>query len=259
MTTSATADEIRVYWQPGCTSCLRTKEFLTRHGVAFVSRNILADAGALDEIGRFGLRSVPYVIKGERYANGQALSEVAELVGIDLGTITRLPAEELARRIDLVLEGAGRFLGQIPADRLEGQLPGRPRSYLQLAYHLFNVADAFLEQEAGIRLVAESYRRAPEPGTMSRDEVLAYGTTVRARIAEWFCKTGPASDWSAKANVYYGDVSRHEFYERTTWHCGQHARQLMWALERMSIAPDKPLSADLWVGLPMPENVWDPV
>ena len=40
--------EILVYWQPGCTSCLRTKEFLTKHGVAFTSRNVLSDAGAMD-------------------------------------------------------------------------------------------------------------------------------------------------------------------------------------------------------------------
>jgi arsenate reductase-like glutaredoxin family protein len=33
--------EILVYWQPGCTSCLRTKEFLAKHGVAYVSRNVL--------------------------------------------------------------------------------------------------------------------------------------------------------------------------------------------------------------------------
>jgi len=32
---------IHAYWQPGCTSCLRMKEFLTRHGVPFVSRNVL--------------------------------------------------------------------------------------------------------------------------------------------------------------------------------------------------------------------------
>ena len=42
------ADEISVYWQTGCTSCLRTKEFLTEHGVAFRSRNVLEDDAALD-------------------------------------------------------------------------------------------------------------------------------------------------------------------------------------------------------------------
>ena len=39
----ATAERVRVYWQPGCTSCLRMKEFLTKNGVPFVSVNVLAN------------------------------------------------------------------------------------------------------------------------------------------------------------------------------------------------------------------------
>jgi hypothetical protein len=33
------ASVVKAYWQPGCTSCLRMKEFLTKHGVAFISVN----------------------------------------------------------------------------------------------------------------------------------------------------------------------------------------------------------------------------
>jgi len=40
---------IKAYWQPGCTSCLRMKEFLTRHGVSFVSVNVLEDRTAMAE------------------------------------------------------------------------------------------------------------------------------------------------------------------------------------------------------------------
>ena len=64
--------------------------------------------------------------------------------------------------------------------------------------------------------------------------------------------------WADKASVYYGDVSRHEFLERTTWHAGQHSRQLMWVLQdKFRIAPDGPIPADTWIGLPMPDKVWD--
>jgi hypothetical protein len=31
---AATPEPLKVYWAPGCTSCLRRKEFLTRHGDA---------------------------------------------------------------------------------------------------------------------------------------------------------------------------------------------------------------------------------
>ena len=110
--------------------------------------------------------------------NGQSLKAVAELVGIDLGTVKHLPPEELARRIDVVLEGAARFFAQFPQDHLGDQLPGRPRSYAQLAWHLFNVVDAFLEHEQGIALSTTSYNRVPMPG-ITRPEILAYGADVR--------------------------------------------------------------------------------
>lgn len=255
---SAAAPEVRVYWQPGCTSCLRTKEFLTKQRVAFVSRNILTDAGAMEELARLGLRSVPYVTVGDRYANGQALAEVARLLGIELGAVRRLAPDELARRIGVILPSAHRFLGQIPEQRLHDQLPGRPRSYLQLAYHLFNVADAFLEHEQGIALVYDSYNRVP-PADATRADVLAYGSSVAAAFDAWWRAHAADRDWSAKAAVYYGDVDRHEFLERTTWHTGQHCRQLQWVLsERLGIAPQQPIGDHLWIDLPMPENVWDP-
>ena len=88
--TSLVSNEIRVYWQPGCTSCLRTKEFLTRHGIPFASRNVLGDDQAFEELAHFGLRQVPIVTKGESWANGQVLADVAKLVA-------SMPGAEVAR------------------------------------------------------------------------------------------------------------------------------------------------------------------
>jgi hypothetical protein len=64
-------------------------------------------------------------------------------------------------------------------------------------------------------------------------------------------------DWSARADVYYGEQTMHEFLERTVWHAGQHVRQFMWVLEGLGIAPDRPLGRETFDGLPMPEKVWD--
>jgi hypothetical protein len=226
--------------------------------VPFVSRNVLSDAGALEEMAALGVRQLPLVVKGRDWVNGQSLQAVARLAGIALGEMRHLPPAELVRRIDVILAGAARFFGQFPEARLEEQTPGRPRSYAQLTYHLFNVADAWLEHEQGIALNEASYGRCPKPGAMSRPEILAYGADVRRRLAAWWELAKTRTDWPAKAHVYYGDVSRHEFLERTTWHTGQHARQLMWLLEdTLGIAADQPLPPELWVGLPMPEQVWD--
>jgi len=204
-----------------------------------------------------GTRQLPVIARGRDWVNGQSLKAIAQLVGIDLGTVKHLPPEELARRVDVVLDGAARFFAQMPEAHLGDQLPGRPRSYAQLAWHLFNVVDAFLEHERGIPLSTTAYNRVPPPGT-TRPEILAYGADVRRRFAEWVHGEMARADWAAKAAVYYGDVSRHEFLERTTWHSGQHSRQLMWVLEdKFHIKPDRPIPAETWKGLPMPEQVWD--
>ena len=34
---------VKVYWQPGCSSCLKTKEFLETNNIKFESINILED------------------------------------------------------------------------------------------------------------------------------------------------------------------------------------------------------------------------
>jgi glutaredoxin len=259
MGNAAGIDEIRAYWQPGCTSCLRMKEFLTKHKVPFVSRNIVADEGALDELAVFGLRQVPVVIRGDRYADGQVLADVARIAGIAYGSKSILPVAELRSRLDLILEANGRFIKQVPESELVTMLPGRPRSYADLCFHIANIADAFLEHEAGIPLVFDAYNRVPPHG-WGQVHLQAYSADVRRRVSAWFDSAGKSRDWLATADVYYGRQTMHEYLERTTWHAGQHTRQLMWVLgEKLGIAPAQPLPADTWADLPMPENVWDPV
>lgn len=250
-------DTPRVYWQPGCTSCLRTKEFLDKRGIAFVSRNVLADEGAIDELGRFGLKQVPIVIKGERWADGQVLADVAELVGLPTLDMKMLPIAELRARLDAVLDGTQRFLAQLPEDQLGTLQPNRPRSYRDLVYHIFNIADAFLEHEAGTPLVHQAYDRVAGPDQQSKAGLSAYGRKVQDGIASWFDAHGSTENWQAPAQVYYGKQTLHEYFERTTWHAGQHSRQLMWALEGLGIAPDRPLGRETFEGLPMPEKVWE--
>jgi len=48
-------------------------------------------------------------------------------------------------QIDGILAGARRLAVQIPEDPLDDMLSGRPRSYRQLAYHVFNIVEVFLD------------------------------------------------------------------------------------------------------------------
>jgi glutaredoxin len=249
---------IHAYWQPGCTSCLRMKEFLTKNGVPFVSVNVLEDKDAFAELAKFGIRTVPIIRRGDVWANGQVLRDVARVAGIPWGDVKTLPPAELAARLVTIQETAQRLFAQIPDEALGTMLPNRPRSYAQLAYHIFNIADAWLEHEVqGLPLQQGAYGRVPAPGADDKASVLAYGQDVLERFKAWWAGPGQSADFSRKANVYYGDVDLHHFLERTTWHSGQHVRQMLMVLGMLGVAPDRPPGPEVFAGLPMPDKVWD--
>jgi glutaredoxin len=255
---SSQTSDLNAYWQPGCTSCLRMKEFLTKHGVPFVSVNVLEDRDAFQELATLGIRSVPIIRRGEDWANGQVLRDVARVAGIAWGGAQVLPAPELAQRVVAIQQTAQRLFAQVPDDKLGRLLPNRPRSYAQLAYHIFNIADAFLEHEIdGAPLKEGAYNRVPPPEMDTKEKVLDYGRDVLARFEAWRRDRADATDFAGKANVYYGDVTLHEFLERTAWHSGQHVRQYVMVLDMLGIEPDGPPAPGLFAGLPMPEKVWD--
>jgi hypothetical protein len=249
---------VKAYWQPGCTSCLRMKEFLTRHGVPFVSVNVLADQDGFAELAALGIRSVPIVRRGDDWANGQVLRDVACVAGIAWGGAPMLPPAELAARLVTIQTAAQRLFAQITAEALGRMLPHRPRSYGQLGYHIFNIADAFLEHEVlGQPLAEGAYSRVQPPEMDTAAGILGYGKDVLGRFQAWWDGPGRAADFSRKARVYYGDVTLHDYLERTTWHSGQHVRQLAMVLGLLGITPDRPPAADVFACLPMPDKVWD--
>jgi hypothetical protein len=87
-------------------------------------------------------------------------------------------------------------------------------------------------------------------------DLVAEGAAAKARFEAWW-DAHRESNFSRKAEVYYGAQTLHDFMERTAWHSGQHTRQLMLVLEKLGVAPDRPLTAADLAGLPMPENVYD--
>jgi hypothetical protein len=234
------------------------KEFLSKHGVPFVSVNVLEDKEGFAELAALGIRSVPIVRRGNEWANGQVLRDVARVAGIAWGGAPVLPTPELADRLVDIQSAAQRLFAQIPDDKLGRMLPHRPRSYAQLGYHIFNIADAFLEHEVeGLPLKEGAYGRVPPPAIDGKAKILAYGHDVLERFRAWWDGSGRTTDFSRKAHVYYGDVTLHEYLERTTWHSGQHVRQLMMVLDMLGIAPDRPPGKETFAGLPMPDKVWD--
>ena len=49
-----------LFWKPGCSSCLRTKEFLIKQGIEFESVNAEAGLRALGSEGRYSLDTLQY-------------------------------------------------------------------------------------------------------------------------------------------------------------------------------------------------------
>ena len=249
---------LKVYWQPGCSSCLKTKEFLLANGAEFESINVLEDEKGFRELEALGLRLVPIVARGDDWANGAVFRDVARVAGFEWGGHEILEPAELLERVDGILAAAVRFASQIPEAELDTLLPGRPRTYRQLAYHIFQIPDVFLDRvEHDAPYTYEALVSHLPERLASHGDLLAYGAGVRERLRAWWEREGKDRDLNEPGRVYYGDVSLHEVFERTAWHSGQHARQLMLTLEKLGIAPMKPLTDADFAGLPMPRNVWD--
>lgn len=250
---------LKVYWRPGCTACLRTKEYLKRHGVPFVSVNVIEDEESFQGLERLGIKRVPIVRKGDEWIDGQVLKDLARIAGIGGSTHTMLPPVTLYERGNNLLSAARRYVLQIPDGRLDDQIPHRPRSYKQLAFHAFEIYQFYLDwAEFGRRLEFADYSNEIVPAEIrSAADLEKFGAKLHNRFIEWWCTRGQSENYARKADVYYGDQTMHEFLERTVWHSGQHTRQLQLVVEKLGLAPDGPLSPADLEGLPMPTNVFD--
>ena len=102
----ATADRVRVFWQPGCTSCLRTKEFITRNGVDYESINVHGNEAGMEELRKLGARSVPVVARGGKFVFAQTLTDVIKFLDMKVKQQEELSPEQLMQKMDLVLTSA---------------------------------------------------------------------------------------------------------------------------------------------------------
>jgi glutaredoxin len=251
------SERVRVFWQPGCTSCLRTKEFLTRHGVDYESINVHGNEGAMAELAKLGAKSVPVVARGDRFVFAQAIGDVIDFLGLKVKPQERLAPEALMQRLDLVLTAATRYIRQIPADQLQKPFRNRNRPIRALAFHVFRIVEGFLESmQDGAELTYDRIMRDNAPASLTTDDLARYGEDVLERAKAWWAAY-PDKSCARPMPTYFGEHPVHVVLERTVWHPAQHTRQLMLILESLGIAPDRPLSAADLAGLPLPERAWD--
>jgi len=242
-----------VYWQPGCTSCLKLREFLKHHGVAFDSVNVREDPRAANEILKLGARSVPVLAQGSRFIHGQDLDEVARFLGVS-DARRRLAANELALKLIALLDAAVGFGRELGDKLLEAPLPGRPERHgADLLFHISMIVEGLLAAADGERLEYAFFEAQPQglerlPDALER-KLGAAGARLKALRLE------PADRLVA---TYYGDRSLLNVLERTTWHVAQHTRQLQALIVADGRTPARRLGPTDLDGLPVPEAVWDP-
>jgi hypothetical protein len=214
---------------------------------------VLEDPAGMAELQKLGVRSVPVLSRGDKFTFGQSLKQIVDFLGLDERSGPELSVGELYQRLDKFLGAAIELLPLMPPDRLATHVPGRPRSYRDLAFHLFRVVDAFLDTYEGATLVQAMFAEKPAADS-DTTALVAFGSKVRQRLQDWWRRHGDAPRTLA---TYYGPQSLHELFERTTWHSGQHVRQWMMLLDQEGVAHEKPLGDADFARLPMPQNVWD--
>jgi glutaredoxin len=251
------AQTLKVYWRPGCSSCVRVKEFLTKLGVEYESINVSARPQAMEDLRELGVRTVPVVARGRDYVFAQELADVSKFLGKSV-EFQRLPAPALVRKWLNVLNAAQRHAAQIPPARLaQRATEGRDRSIRDLACHVYQVADAFLQLvEHGVEDLPSIYNAPPPAHIKTAADIRAFGAQITARVASWWEATGDKS-CGGTVKTYYGVQPLHHVLERSTWHSAQHARQIQTVLQELGIEPDGPLGDEDYAGLPMPVGLWE--
>ena len=220
--------------------------------------DVLNDPGGRELLyNKYGLRKVPVLAKGDKYAFGQMIDPFAKFAGLPVPGADGLSPEQLYRKYEMVFATGQRFARQFPAERLrERVIPHRERPVRTLCYHVFRIGESFLETWDGAEYSVKIADNDPPDALQSGDDIARYGASVWKRYEAWWDRLDDRS-LSTTVKTYYGDVSAHKLFERVTWHSAQHCRQLAAVLERMEIKPDRPLTPDNLSGLPLPERLWE--
>jgi hypothetical protein len=216
---------------------------------------VQADPAARAEMERLGIPRPPGVAFRERVVHGWNPDAYAELLGVDFRMGVRFTPAELASRLERVLESAQHLTARFDARQMEHVPPERKRTLRDLTFHVFRVGLSFADAVDRAALPEEWFEERAPAELVTGGDVARYGALVRARLTGWFQGAG-ADEFKRTVETYYGPQAADELLERTTWHAGQHLRQLYVLAERLGVTPPAPLPKDALEGLPLPDALW---
>jgi glutaredoxin len=246
--------DVVAYWLPGCSSCLRMKEFLDRAGIAYSPINVESDPAAQQRLGALGLPA-PVVCVGDECVSGVDLAVVADAVGFPYDPPNILSSEELVARYNAILDAGCRYIAQMPEEAFPHMLPGRIREMVDVAAQVVTVMRAFVGAFNHDRHTIDDYAVSPE--RRNREGLLIQAEETRQIVNDWWELDGFDDPLDRVVETYWGYPTLHEVMEREVWHTAQHTRQLMYVLEIFEVDVDGPLTEELLRGLPLPKGIHD--
>ena len=244
---------IEVFWRPGCSSCLRMKEFMAGTGIEFEEINVLEEPQRAEKLSDMGLYT-PAVCVGEVCVSGTGLDAVADLIGVSYERAPLLDPRSLKDRYDTMLDAACRYIGQMTAEDLARPQPGRERPMLEVANQTVSVIRGFLAAyHEGVH--DRQFTKRPTDVSSAVD-LLRRADETRQIFHTWWERHGSDDPLDRVIDTpWWGHRTLHEILDREVWHTAQHTRQLMMALESSGTTPDRPLTKDDFAGLQLPEGI----
>ena len=198
-----------------------------------------------------GADAVPVVADGSQWVPGVDLAQVAALLNVDYEDTPALSPDALIGRLRHALSTSTRLTAQFPTANLSDRLPNRDRTNLALANHIVEIAAGYLKVAAGADFDHGVSAAIPE-SEAGREALAARSDAVVTALAR-----ESSLSPSDEVGTFFGPSTLHAVLERCTWHVVQHVRQQAMLLEALGIAPDRPLGAEDFDGLPLPAGVWD--
>lgn len=244
--------EISVYWQPGCSSCLKLKEFVEESGLPFESINLIETPDAIEQVRAAGLQGIPVLRKGDDYIYAQSMDDVAALLGWSQDH-KRLPNEILVKRWLAILRGARDICAWFDDTTLaRNAILVRDRPLSSLCAHIFQIAVVFLAK-AHEGLGNEREMMRAKPAISCRQDLLLFADRIIEELETWRMAGGIAA-LPERMTTYYGDQPVGQVVERSAWHSAQHARQI--DTIAAGLGNEFVIPLDLYDDLPMPRRLW---
>lgn len=250
--TSQTSTEIKGYWIPGCSSCLRMKEFLQKSGREFEAINLEEHPEEGERLQKLGL-AAPAVVVGDQAVPGLDLAGIAKLIGVAYECPEILAPSTLKRRYAIVTRTMSVLVAQLSVSELQYRSPDRDRTLAELACHIGSIIRAFVD--AYDREYYDQSLEKPVDLLSTPRDIVSFAEQSQDMFDEWWDRFGFDDPLDRVIRTYWGSRTLHEVLERSVWHPMQHTRQLTMFVERLGMVPARRLSADELAGLPLPEGV----